>query len=77
MALAVAKTILLSLGLNYGVHYTSVRLYDVYCIPHNLGEIVQSFITTASPVCSVLMNTMAVTQNNYAVTIMNAVLRRG
>jgi len=73
MALVLAKTILLSLGLNYGVHYTSLRLYDVYCIPHNLEEVVQSLVTSASPVCSFLLNAMTVTQNNYAVTVTSAV----
>lgn len=69
MAMLVAKAALLSLGLNYGVHYTSARLYDTYCVPHNLSDILQSLATTASPVCTFLLNTMTVTQNNYAVVL--------
>jgi hypothetical protein len=68
-ALVVAKTALLSLGLNYGVHYTSARLYDTYCIPHTLNEIFQSLATTASPVCTFLLSTMTATQSNYAVVL--------
>jgi len=63
------QTALLSLGLNYGVHYTSARLYDMMCIPHSVTELFQSLATTASPVCSFLLHTMTATQNNYAVVV--------
>lgn len=67
--LMAAKTAFLTLGLNYGVHYASARLYDSICIPHSLTELVQSLATTASPVCGFLLNTMMVTQNNYVVVL--------
>jgi hypothetical protein len=73
MALVVAKTALLSLGLNYGVHYTSARLYDWMCIPHSVTELLTSLATTASPVCSFLLHTMTVTQSNYAVVMASTV----
>ena len=69
MALVVVKTVFLSLGLNYGVHYASARLFDTYCVPHSFREVFQSLITTASPVCSFLLNTMTATQSNYATAI--------
>jgi hypothetical protein len=69
MALLLAKTAFLSLGLNYGVHYASARLYDTYCVPHSLNEIVRTFASTASPVCGFLLQTMTLTQNNYAVVL--------
>ena len=69
MALVVAKTALLSLGLNYGVHYTSARLYDAVCIPHSMMGLFQSLAATASPVCGFLLNTMMITQNNYAIVL--------
>ena len=69
MALLLAKTALLSLGLNYGVHYTSARLYDMMCVPHSVTELFTSLATTASPVCGFLLHTMTVTQNNYAVVL--------
>jgi hypothetical protein len=73
MALVAAKVALLSLGLNYGVHYTSARLYDWVCVPHSVTELFTSLATTASPVCSFLLNTMTVTQNNYAVVMTSTV----
>ncbi len=66
MALVAAKAALLTLGLNYGVHYTSAKIYDAFCIPHSLSDVFQSFATTASPVCSFVLNTMVFTQSNYA-----------
>ena len=69
MAVVLAKTALLSLGLNYGVHYTSARLYDTMCVPHSLEGFLTSLATTASPVCGFLLNVMTITQNNYAVVI--------
>jgi len=59
----------LTLVLNYGVHYASARLYDMFCVPHSLQEVFQSLVTTASPACGFLLNTMHFTQNNYAVVI--------
>ena len=73
MALAAAKVAFFSLGLNYGVHYTSARLYDWVCVPHSLSELVTSLATTASPVCSFLLHTMTATQNNYAVVMTSTV----
>lgn len=73
MALVVAETVVLSLGLNYGVHYASARLYDMFCVPHTFREVFQSLVTTASPVCSFLVNTIQVTQHNYAGVISTSV----
>lgn len=61
----IAKSAFLALGLNYGVHYTSARLYDTFCIPHSIHQLLQSFITTASPACGLLLNAMQITQTNY------------
>ena len=67
--LVLVKTALLTLGLNYGVHYTSARLFDTMCVPHTVGGFFTSLATTASPVCGFLLHTMVVTQNNYAVVL--------
>jgi hypothetical protein len=74
MALVLAKTMILSLGLNYGVHYTSTRLYTAYCIPHEFSDIVKSLMTTSSPMCSMLLRAMTATQTNYA-SVLAAALR--
>ena len=60
------QTAFLSLGLNYAVHYTSARLYDMVCVPHSFSEFLHSFATTASPACGYLVNIIQVTQSNYA-----------
>lgn len=59
------KSALLALGLNYGVHYTGARLYDMMCVPHTIEGFFQSLATTASPVCGFLLNTIYITQTNY------------
>ncbi len=66
MAIPVVKTALLALGLNYGVHHTSARLYETVCVPHTFRDIFYSIATTASPVCGFLLQTMTLTQSNYA-----------
>lgn len=69
MAALVVKTALLTLGLNYGAHYTSAKLYDLMCVPHSMTELFTTLATTASPVCGFLLNTMTITQHNYAVVL--------
>lgn len=70
MATLVAlKTAGAVLALNYGAHVGSAYAYGSVCVPHGLWDVVQSFVTTASPVCACLLNTMQVTQNNFAVVV--------
>lgn len=64
----IAKS-LLAVGLNYGVHFAAARFYDAYCVPHTLSEIVQTLVTTASPVCATAINVAHMTQTNYASVI--------
>lgn len=69
----VLKTAVLSLGLNYAVHYASARLYDMVCVPHTLSEFVQTLATTASPVCSTVLSIMSTTQLNYGTIVTTVV----
>ena len=69
MALVAVKAAGLALAMNYGVHVGASYAYAKYCIPQTVWDIAQSFVTTASPVCSFLLTTMQVTQNNFAVVI--------
>ena len=67
--MAAVKTVALALALYYGVHMGSSFAYAKLCIPESVWGIVQSVVTTASPVCSFVLNTMQVTQSNYAAVI--------
>lgn len=69
MALVAVKTAGLALAMNYGVHVGSSIAYAQFCVPHTVWDIGQSLVSTASPVCSFILNTMHVTQSNYAAVI--------
>jgi hypothetical protein len=56
---------LLAVAGNYVVHYGSSRIYDAFCVPHTLGEVIYTLVSTSSPVCVVALGTMQMTQNNY------------
>lgn len=68
-ALVAVKTAALAIAMNYGVHVGSSYAYSTLCIPQTVWDVARSFATTASPVCSFLLNTMQVTQSNFAVVI--------
>lgn len=70
----VLRSAAFALGLNYGAHIASSKLYDVFCVPHSLQDILYSMVTTASPACSTLLNVMTSTQSNYAAALTGAVL---
>jgi hypothetical protein len=70
VAVNMAATVL---ALNYGVHVGSAYAYSKFCIPQDVWDVARSFVTTASPVCSFLLNTMQVTQNNFAIVITTTV----
>lgn len=69
----VLRTAAFTLGLNYGVHVLSSKVYDMMCMPHSLQEVLYSIVTAASPACSTLLSVMTATQNNYA-TVLTATL---
>jgi hypothetical protein len=68
MILAV-KTAALAVAMNYGVHVGSSYAFTKLCVPQTVWDIAGSIVTTASPVCSFLLSTMQVTQNNFAVVM--------
>jgi predicted ABC-type sugar transport system permease subunit len=67
MALLALKAAGIAIGINYGAHVTSSHLFYAFCTPQSLWDIPLSVVTTASPVCSFLLNVMQLTQNNFAV----------
>ena len=68
-ALVAAKTAALVVTMNYGVHVGAALAYSQFCMPRSVWDVAQSFVATASPVCSFLLTTMQVTQNNLAIVI--------
>ena len=66
MILAV-KTAAIAVAMNYGVHVGSSYAFTKLCVPQTVWDIAGSLVATASPVCSFLLSTMQVTQNNFAV----------
>ncbi len=68
-ALVAVKTAALAVAMNYGVHVGSSYAYSALCVPQTVWDVARSFATTASPICAFLLNTMQITQNNFAVVI--------
>ncbi len=69
MALVAAKAAGIAVAMNYGIHVGASHLFSTICVPHSVWELARAVATTASPVCSFLLGTMQVTQNNFAVVI--------
>ena len=74
MALLLAKSVGTALAINYGSHLVSSLTYNKICVPQGIWDLAKSLATTASPVCSTLLNIMQVTQNNYAVVLTTTVV---
>ena len=73
MAMMTVKAVGLALAMNYGVHVGSSLTFESLCIPHSFWDLAQSVVSTASPVCGFLLQTMQVTQNNFAVAVTTTV----
>lgn len=73
MATAAITTAAIALGINYGAHVTAAMAYGKFCLPNSVWDVAQSLVSAASPVCSVLLQTMTLTQNNYAVVLTTTV----
>ena len=54
-----------AIATNYAIHFGAARMYDKFCVPHTLEEVLYTLVTTSSPVCVVAIGTMQMTQNNY------------
>lgn len=67
------KAVGITLAMNYGVHIGSSLAFQSLCVPHTIWDVAQSVVSVASPVCGFLLNTMQVTQNNFAVALTTTV----
>ncbi len=59
-------TVALALATNYGVHVGSSFAYTRLCLPDTIWDLLRSIVTTASPMCSLVLNVMGATQTSYA-----------
>lgn len=69
MAMVAMKATGIALAMNYGVHVGSSIAFDTFCVPHSVWDLARSVVSTASPVCGFLLQTMQVTQTNFAVAV--------
>jgi hypothetical protein len=67
------KAVAATLAMNYGVHVGSSLAFQAVCVPHSIWDLAQTLVSTASPVCGVLLSTMQVTQNTVAITLTTTV----
>jgi len=66
----VAVRAIAAVAVNYAVHYASATFYNKFCVPHTLEEVVQTLVTTASPVCGFAIGMTHLTQQNYGNILM-------
>lgn len=69
VAVLAVKTAALAIAMNYGVHVGSSFTFAKLCVPQTVWDIAGSIVATASPVCSFLLSTMQVSQNNFAIVV--------
>jgi len=63
------KKILLSLLpviVVFCLHYTSTHLYTRICVPWSIEGFFLSILTTSSPICTGLLNTIVYSSHSYA-----------
>ena len=67
----VAARAVVAIAVNYAVHYGSATFYNKFCVPHTLEEVIQTLVTTASPVCGFAIGMTHLTQQNYGNILMS------
>ena len=66
----VAARAVAAVAVNYVVHYASATFYNNFCVPHTIEEVIQTLVTTASPVCGFAIGMTHLTQQNYGNILM-------
>ena len=59
-----------SIVLVYSTHYGAAKLYNAVCVPDGFLGYVFGFVTTASPWCKLILDTMKVTENQYSTMVL-------
>jgi hypothetical protein len=59
----------LSLGIVYSTHYSSVKLYDTFCVPDGIWGFITGILTTGSPACNVALKVAENTGASYTTVL--------
>jgi hypothetical protein len=70
-----ASRLALSTFIVYSVHFGAVKTYGAFCVPDGMYGYLQGLITTGSPVCKFVLDTITSTQNHYSGVILVGVSR--
>lgn len=64
-----------SILVTYGTHYGISKFYNEFCIPDGIYGFVQGLLNTGSPVCSIALKYMTISQDSYTTMITMGVSR--
>jgi hypothetical protein len=74
MEMAIVKTAG-SIFLTYGAHYGISKFYNEFCIPDGIYGFFQGLLNTGSPVCSIALKYMTISQDSYTTMITMGISR--
>ncbi|NBW09188.1 MAG: hypothetical protein EBR82_14310 [Caulobacteraceae bacterium] len=72
--LSVGKSVL-SVALVYTVHYTSIKIYNTFCVPDTAIGFLSGMITTGSPICRSALQVADQTSISYGNAITLGIVR--
>lgn len=73
MTSVVLKAALASIGFNYVVHLSASWVYSKLCTPETVWDVPRSIVAAASPLCSLNLNLMMITRDNFSVVLLSTV----
>jgi hypothetical protein len=73
LTMNVFKSAIASIGLNYVIHLGASWTYSKICTPETMWDIPRSIVATASPICSLNLNLMSITRDNFSVVLLSTV----
>ena len=64
-----------SMFLTYGAHYGILKFYNEFCVPDGIYGFFQGLLNTGSPVCSIALKYMTISQDSYTTMITMGISR--
>lgn len=58
-----------SLGVVYTAHYSSIKVYDNFCVPDGAWGYIMGLLTAGSPVCNVALKVAENTGTSYTTVL--------